>query len=150
MSLEIALEKNTAAIEKLIAILQPLEHTSVTVHPHPPAEIDPLKTKRAKKEAKPEAPAGEFSENTGPQAEQTAPSPAAGAPDAPATVGAATATKELTYADAAAAVTALINSNGRDAALALLKRFGATNLKGVDPARYGELIEAARDEAVPF
>lgn len=145
MSLELAIAENTRAINQLIAILRDQASNPVPqmTEPDTPAEIETPKTKRAKKEAKPEAPAGE------PASEQSAPSPGAGAIGAPVTEGAAAPTK-LTYADAAAAVTALINSNGRDAALALLKRFGATNLKGVDPARYGELIAAARDEAVPF
>lgn len=146
MSLELAIIENTRTLQQLIAVLRDQAANPVPVAENSseiaaPAAEDPPKTKRTKKEAKPEAPAGE--------PEQSAPSPAAGAPDAPETAGAATAT-EPTYAEAAEAVTALINANGRAAAVALLKRFGAANLKQVDPSQYAALIAAAKDEAVPF
>lgn len=140
MSLELALERNTAALNTLIEVLSgnfkvtgtvTVEET-VTVAP--PAE--PPKAKRAKKET---------------VEEPTAPSRDAGATDAPETAAAATVTEApATYEQAAAAVTALIKANGRDAAIGLLKRFGAQNLKGVDPAQYSALIIAANGEAVPF
>jgi hypothetical protein len=128
MSLEQALAANTAAIEKLVAVLS---GPTIDV-----GETAP-KTKRTKKEAAPEAPAGE------PVEEATAPSPEAGATDAPAAEDAAAPTEPPTYADAAAAVTRVVKELGTPRAKDLLKGFGAGNLKEVDPGRYAEVIEAA-------
>lgn len=155
MSLEAAIERNTAAIEKLIAILgadavpgsvppSDGERIMDKVNLDPGAVNEAPKAKRTKKEAAPVAQPGE------PAWEAPAPSPEAGATAAPATVAAAPATEAPTYDQAAAAITALIKANGRDAAIGLLKRFNATNLKGVDPSQYSALISQARDEAVPF
>lgn len=154
MSLELALQENTRAINALIAILRDQastpapEETAGATEPDPPeklsASMQVRPAKRTKKEAAP-ATAGE------PASEPSAPAPEPGAADASATeAAAAPAVEPPTYEQAAAAVTALIKTSGRDAAVALLKRFGASNLKGVDPAQYAELILAANDEAVPF
>lgn len=136
MSLELAIAENTRTLQQLISILRDQASNPVPRAPEPETPADPPKSKRVRKAE--------------PAPEETAPSPEPTAPDAPATEAAATAIEPATYDQAAAAVTALIKANGRDAAVSLLKRFGAANLKGVDPSQYGELIAAARDEAVPF
>lgn len=142
MSLELAIAENTRAINALIAILRDQASNPVPEEVACATEPDPPKsTRKAKKEATPEPR----------PLEPSAPAPEPGAADASATeAAAAPAVEPPTYEQAAAAVTALIKTNGRDAAVALLKRFGASNLKGVDPAQYAELILAANDEAVPF
>jgi hypothetical protein len=134
MSLEQAVEKLTARFDALIAILAAENAPAITA---PAAETEQPK-KRTKKEAAPEASAGESA-----QSEATAPSPEAGATDAPATEDAAAPTEPPTYADAAAAVTRVMEELGTPRAKDLLKGFGAGNLKEVDPGRYAEVIEAA-------
>ena len=141
MSLELALEKNTAAIEKLIAILaNPQVVVAATEEAEAPAEAP--KAKRARKEAKPEAPAGE------PAAEQPAPSPETGASDASETAAAAAPTeaKQITYTEASAAVVKLANTRGRKAAVYVLASFGAKTLGDVKASRYADVI--AECEAV--
>jgi hypothetical protein len=138
MSLEQALAANTAAIEKLVAILANPPVVDMSNFPPPPAEDPAPKTKRTKKEAAPEAPAGE------PAApEATAPSPEAGAIGAPVTEGAAAPTEPPTYADAAAAVTRVVKELGTPEGKALLRCFDAANLKQVAPERYAEVITTA-------
>lgn len=135
MSLELALEKNTAAIEKLIAILaNPQAVVAVTEEAEAPAEAP--KAKRTKKEAKPEAPVGE------PVAEQPAPSPETGASDASETEAAAAPAKQVTYTEASAAVVKVANQKGRAAAVAVLAKFGAKTLGEVKASRYGDVIAA--------
>lgn len=140
MSLEQALAANTAALEKLAAILAgatPLEAVTAEAFTITPAAEAP-KAKRTKKEALAGAPAGEFA-----PLEATAPSPEAGAADAPATEAAAPATEPPTYADAAAAVTRVVKELGTPEGKALLRCFGAGNLKEVKPERFAEVIAAA-------
>lgn len=105
MTIEAALAANTAAVEKLTAILSGAGLAAKAEKP----------TKPAKAEKPAEAP------------------PAAAAAEQPAP----------TYKDAANAVLKLSEVKGREAALELLKSFDATNLKGVDPSKYAELIEKA-------
>lgn len=148
MSLELAIAENTRALNQLIAILRDQAANPVPVAENsseiaaPAAEIDPPKTKRAKKEAAPAAPAGE--------PEASAPSPASGAADAPATEGAAPQTKgPATYDDAAAAVTKVQKALGTPKAKELLASFGGKTLKDVDPERFDELIMNAEELLSP-
>lgn len=140
MSLELALEKNTAAIEKLIAILA--NPQAVIPATEQPAGTEAPKAKRAKKEAKPEAPVGE------PVAEQPAPSRETGATDASETAAAAAPTeeKQVTYTEASAAVVKVANTKGRAAAVAVLAKFGAKTLGEVKASKYADVI--AECEAV--
>lgn len=154
MSLELALEKNTAAIEKLIAILAnpvvSIDMAAVnTADVEPPAtvvELQPVaggagapKAKRTKKEAAP-ATAGE------PAAEPSAPAPATGAADASETAAAAAPVeaKQVTYTEASAAVIALANSKGRKAAVDVLASFGAKTLGEVKASSYADVIAACQ------
>jgi hypothetical protein len=50
----------------------------------------------------------------------------------------------VTYADVAAAITNLSKTKGREAAVAVLARFGATKLPDVKPEDFAALIEAAK------
>lgn len=49
-----------------------------------------------------------------------------------------------TYKDAADAITALVKAKGRPAGEAVLKEFGATNLPGVKPEQFADVIAAAK------
>jgi hypothetical protein len=150
MSLELAIAENTRALNQLISILRdqasnPVPENSAEYTPGFGAAVNDAaktvvaetKAKRTKKEAAPEAPAGE------PVEEATAPSPEAGATDAPATEDAAAPTEPPTYADAAAAVTRVVKELGTPRAKELLAMFGAGNLKEVAPERYAAVIAAA-------
>lgn len=53
---------------------------------------------------------------------------------------------EVDYATAAAAVTKLSRTRGRDAAVALLARFGAAKLPDVDPAQFAAVVAAVEAE----
>ena len=149
MSLELAIQQNTAAIERLIGILTETLPQPVTINigdapietlPKVSEEAfegttaDPPKKTRAKKEAAPEPR----------PLEQTAPAPASGATAASATEAAAAPTK-LTYTDAATAITQVITAKGTPAAKEILKAFGAEkSLKEVSPAQYAAVISACQ------
>jgi hypothetical protein len=99
MSLEQAIQANTAAIEKLIAAM-------------------------GNQTAKPQ-----------PAAPETAKAPPAATQPA---------AEEVTYAIVSAAVTKLSKEKGREAAVALLAKYGAKNLKEIDASNWaGVLADAA-------
>lgn len=52
----------------------------------------------------------------------------------------------VTYQDAAAAITKLSRTKGRDAAVALLSKFGAAKLPDVKPEQFADVIAAATAE----
>lgn len=121
MSLEVAINENTQAIRELIAALAKGQTPT-------PAQVEAVREEIAQVEkpqakAKPE-PAPE------PKPEPTAET----FPDTP----------SVTYQDAAAAITKLSRTKGRDAAVALLYRFKASKLPDVQPDQYFEIIEAAK------
>jgi hypothetical protein len=129
MSLEQAIERNTAALEQLIGILSkppvevlqaPIDPPSLVVIQEPmPAEPVKDKPKRAKK----------------PVEVASAPSPETGATDAKPAEDAAPAT-EITRMDCSHALTTLSSRKGRPAAMGLLAKHGAKALGDVDPANY--------------
>ena len=127
MSLETIIQENTNAIRELIAAL---------AH-----GITPTAAQVAAVTGKPvdEAPAKPRAEKPAPKAEpalqpETEPTPEpASFPDTP----------SYSYMDAAAAITKLSRTKGRDAAVALLYKFKASKLPEVQPDDYAEIIEAA-------
>lgn len=142
MSLELAIQQNTAAINALIEILSkaaaPSPIANVTLdtseEPAPKAEAK----KRTKKEAAP-ATVGEL--------ETSAPSQASGAGDAPATGGAAAPTEAPTYEDTSKALLAVSAKHGRAAAMTILHSFGAEkSLKEVNTERFAEVIAVCQKE----
>jgi hypothetical protein len=136
MSLEQALAANTAAIEKLLAVLANAENMAAAMDAAPAAE----KPKRARKEAKPEAPAGEPA--SAPKAEDDAAGEQS-APEQSAASPASTTTTELvTYTQASAAIVKLANSKGRKAAVDVLAGFGAKTLGEVKASSYADVIAA--------
>jgi hypothetical protein len=133
MSLEVAIQENTAAIRDLIAAMQgaPVAAPVVT---EPKAEA-PAKTEKKAKAEKAETPKVEAAATPEPK-EEVAPAADEG-PEAPA----------ATYQDAAQAITALSKIKGRDAAVALLKKFGASKLPEVKPEDFDAIVAAANEQA---
>jgi hypothetical protein len=143
MSLELALQQNTAAINALIEILKtgavPVAPAAEEQAPEAP------KAKRTKKEAAP-ATAGEPA--SAPKAEASADGEPA-APEKPAASPASSTTteaKQVTYTEAAAAVTNVAKKKGRDVAVEILAKFGAKTLGEVKASSYAKVI--AECEAV--
>ncbi len=142
MSLELAIQQNTAAIHALIETLS--KGASLGT----PAEISeeapaPEKTKRNKKDAKLEAPAPEISaaEEVSSVGEPADTAESAGPPEA----GAAASTpekKQVSYTEASAAVVKLANTKGRQAAVEVLATFGAKTLGEVKASSYADVIAA--------
>ena len=137
MSLELAIQQNTAAINALIEILS--KGLGATIVSPDALEEQVLeekpKAKRLKKEAAPEAPAGE------PASEPSAPAPASGANAASATAAAASQVAEpVTREQVSKALTTLASKKGRDAAMKVLNAIGCKNLGEVDAASYAALL----------
>jgi hypothetical protein len=123
MSLEEAIRENTAAVRELIAALSAFRVAS----PAPagaPAAAEPTK------------PAAQT-----PGAEVTAPK----APVAEVPPDDGGGEDGVSYQEAASAVTALARAKGREAALAVLAKFGASNLKQVPESRYAAVINACEE-----
>jgi hypothetical protein len=131
MSLENALQENTAAIRDLIAAMQGAP-VAAPVVAEPKAEA-PAKTEKKAKAEKAETPKVEAAATPEPK-EEVAPVADEDAPDA-------------TYQDAAQAITALSKIKGRDAAVALLKKFGASKLPEVKPEDFNAIVAAANEQA---
>ena len=145
MSLEQAIERNTAALERLIGILASPEVKEVTYNVQVDgAALDAAaKTiaekeikKRTKKEAAPAAPAGEPS----PSQEASAPSPTSGAETASATADAASATEPLTYAQVQAATIAAVKAGKRAEVVAVLEGYGVKRADQIDEAQWPEYL----------
>lgn len=143
MSLEIAIQQNTAAIERLIGILTETLPQPVTVNigeiKEAAAEAveEKPKAKRAKKEAAP-ALAGEQPE--APASEPSAHAPEPGASAASETEAAAAATEPTAYADVAAATTRLIKARGTPFAKEMLRANGWANAKEIPPESWDAWI----------
>lgn len=109
MSLEIAIQENTAAINALIAILGAKGF-------EPAAAPAPKEAPATKKE------------KATPKVEE-APEPA-------------TVAEAVTYDQAAEAIQQLAKTKGRDAAIAVLKQFGASKLPDVDAKDFAAVVAA--------
>lgn len=135
MSLEIAIQENTAAIRALIAAISngiPTTAQQVAAVVEEVKAEAPAKAEKKIKPEKAEAPKVEQAATPEPK-EEAAPA----ADDAP----------EVTYQDAAAAITALSKTKGRDAAVALLKKFGASKLPEVKPEDFAAIVAEAQAAA---
>lgn len=133
MSLEAAIEANTNAIRDLIAAIgNSLHATTAQVA----AVVKEAKPKAEKKQetAKPEA------ASTPTTVEEPA------APEQKAD----TSEEKLapTYDDAAKAITALAKAKGREPAMAVLSKFGASKLPEVKPEDFAAVIAAAAEASV--
>lgn len=125
MSLEQAIVENTAAINKLIAIMSkaPCEYTG------PQTSEEEMQMSSTGKEAVQAA-----APLTAPEAIAKAVKEAESKPAEP--------VKQYTYAEVARRVTDVINKRGRDAAKQIFIRFGVSRLPEVDPKDWPEVMDA--------
>lgn len=126
MSLEAALAENTAAIHKLIELLDVSKSVAALVAQ---AEVAPSNTASDQPETGvPHAPSS-------PQAEVAVSEPeASSSPPAP----------DVTYDDAFKVITELANKKGREVAKAVITQFGIGRLSDAKPEQFPAIIEAAR------
>lgn len=135
MSLEIAIQENTAAIRELIKAISngiPTTAQQVAAVVEEATEVKaeaPAKTEKKAKAEKTESAKVEQAATPEPKADV-----APAADDAP----------EVTYQDAANAITALSKTKGRDAAVALLKKYGASKLPEVKPEDFAAIVADAK------
>lgn len=115
MSLEQAIAENTAAINKLIAIMSkaPCEYTG------PQTSLEEMRMSSNENEAV---------QMAAPEKEMES------KPAEPA--------KQYTYADVARRVTDVVNKKGREAAKQIFIRFGVSRLPEVDPKDWPEVMDA--------
>jgi membrane-bound ClpP family serine protease len=126
MSLELAITENTNAIRDLIAALGNGQH------------VTQAQVAAVVKEAKPKA--EKKQETAKPEAAST---PTTVEPAAAPEPKAENSAQAATYNDAADAVTKLARTKGRDAAIAVLSKFGAAKLPDVKPEDFAAVIAAA-------
>ena len=148
MSLEDALNENTAAIKELSLIMAGIKGTPANdtgnttdkpqkVPPKGKAKEEPA----GKQDSKPAETAMEQAGST-----ETATSGDAGSTETETSGDAgAGSTKEVDYAtEVVPAVTAVAKKFGRDGALEVLKPFGVESAKDLDKSRWQELIDACK------
>lgn len=132
MSLEQAIERNTAALEKLIEMLDPARVVG--------EQADTSKASKKKKAAALQVvPKTEAAQEPRPL-EPSAPSGEPGASAAAATEAAAAPVAEPTRTDVSAKLTLVSASKGRDAAMKILAQVGANSLGQVKPEDYAAVI----------
>lgn len=140
MSLEIALQENTAAIRELIAAISKGIPTTAqqvaAVVQEAQVEDKPAKAEKKAKAEKAESAKVEPAVTQEPKADA-----------APAADEEGPVEPEVTYQDAAAAITQLSKVKGRDAAVALLKKFGASKLPEVKPEDFAAIVADAKAQA---
>jgi len=127
MSLEATIQENTNAIRELIKALAAGVPTTA-------AQVAAVVAEAPVQEAKPE-----------PKKQKAAASVDVPTPTAAASseISSSDTVQEVTYQEAASAVTALAKAKGREAALGVLSRFNAVNLKDVKPEQYSAVLAAA-------
>lgn len=127
MSLELAIQENTAAIRELIAALTVSSAAQVTLLAEATAPAKPAPAKKAVKAEPAPAPAPEIKAE-----EPVAPAPAPAAEPA------------IPYSNVATAVTELAKTKGRQAAVDLLTSFGVAKATELKAEQYGAVIAAAQ------
>jgi hypothetical protein len=124
MSLELVIEKNTEAIRELIAVIKAGSGVAVT-------NISATEVvERPGKVADAVAPVVKPEPEPLKQAESTPEQPADKSP--------------VTYQEAASAITKLSREKGRDVAIEVLAKFGATKLPEVKPEKFADLVAAVK------
>lgn len=147
MSLEQALAANTAAIERLIAVLEVRNPPAPVVAPEAAQSIEVIEKAAAAREAAAARgriayeQAGEPNPEPTPKAAKPAATRAKAAPKAE-----PPPTPEATLAQAGSAITGLAQQRGREAAVAVLKKFGVARVSELPADKYGEVIEACLHE----
>ena len=130
MSLEAIIEANTAAVRDLIAALNAQSENGTAI------KVAETVVNAA------ETVAATTTEKKEPAKKEPAPAPA---PATKTEEPAADEGKEVTYDEAAKAVTALGKTKGRAAAVAVLEAFGAKNLQGVKPEDFAAVVKACAE-----
>lgn len=140
MSLEATIQENTNAIRELIAAIQAGVPTTA-------AQVAAVVTEAAAdKPAKEEAPAKKPTNAKKVEPAPTQPTAEAVAAAAPEQKGEPSAQADApTYQDTADAVTKLARTKGRDAAVAVLSKFGADKLPDVKPEQFAAVIAACEE-----
>lgn len=133
MSLEATIQENTAALRDLIAVLaKGATPTAAQVEAvATEAKAEKASAKKTQAAATQELPTPTASDNSA----SSSPATPAAEPELQAT--------NPTYQDAAGAITKLSRTKGRDAAVALLTKFGAAKLPDVKPEQFAAVIAAA-------
>lgn len=129
MSLEATIQENTNAIRELIKAL-------ATGVPTTAAQVAAVVAEAPVQEAKPEAKKQKAAASVE-QPTQTA--------VASSETSSSDTIKEVTYQDAASAITALARAKGREITLGVLAKFSAINLKEVKPEQYADVLTAASE-----
>lgn len=137
MSLEQAIQENTAVLRELIAVMKGAQVAVPVVVEETAAAVEAKPAKKGKPE-KAETPKPEVVATPEPK-EEVAP---AADEDEDEDEGPA-----ATYQDAATAITQLSKVKGRDAAVALLKKFGASKLPEVKPEDFNAIVAEANTQA---
>lgn len=140
MSLEQALNENTAAIKELAKIMAgiPISAAPDTATSDKPGKPGKTTTKEYTDGTTATGP-GDLPNQSPAQQDAAKSDPAAEKPaEAPATTG-------VTYDDAKAAITALVKAKGRDAGLAVLATFGTDSALKVPEDDWQKLIDACNE-----
>lgn len=148
MSLEIALQENTAAIKSLIAVFSnqaaaPAKASKKANAPQPQTDIAVDDAANAKATVANNG-ASSTPETTSPPPVEAAAQVNADPTPSQQESGAA-GVSEPTYQDTAAYITRLSREKGRDAAVTLLKEFNAAKLPDVAPADFAAIIARANE-----
>ena len=134
MSLEQAIQENTAVLRELIAVMKGAQVAVPVVVAEETAAVEETKPAKKGKPEKAETPKQEPVATPEPKEEVA---PAADEDEGPV----------ATYQDAATAITQLSKVKGRDAAVALLKKFGASKLPEVKPEDFNAIVTEANVQA---
>lgn len=149
MSLEIALQQNTNALQALIdllkqpgAMVRAIGGAQEEATPAPIQNADkPAKVEKLKK-SQAQAAVAENAASSTPAPLSPSPVEAAAPETAPAAADPVTGAASVTYQDAANAITKLSRVKGREAAVAVLAQFGAAKLPEVKPEQFADLVAA--------
>jgi hypothetical protein len=125
MSLEVAIQENTAAINALVALLSKQSPIANV----PPCKGHAVESAKEEKKAEVKKPA------------PTPPAPEPSQAAAPAPVS--ESPSKLTYDEVKNLVLKVNREKGREATVALLSSFGATNAQQIPEPKWAEVVEAA-------
>lgn len=131
MTIETLIQENTQALRDLADAIRAIVITTPATKPA--AEAEAVEQKAEKPKAKKAAPVAAEPETATPDAPPAAQPEEATQPDAP----------QCTYEEVAAAVKHVATVKGRDAAVALLAEFGATNAKQLTEDKWPAFVAKA-------
>lgn len=137
MSLEQALNENTAAIKELSLIMAGIKATDPT---------DTAKTQPQTTNVKQAGAAtGGLKQVKEPASTPSATTTGTAKTETAATTPSKTDAHAITYEEAKAAVTAVVKAKGRDAGLAVLAKFGVESLLSVKPEQWAAVIAVCEE-----